>query len=232
LTVDNKQWTVDVKRKSSVRNCKLPVMETKVIPASPESLRLACDVLHAGGLVAFPTDTVYGVGALAFDGAAVESIYAAKDRPVEKAIPVLIGDLAGLAKVTLEVPEMASKLAASFWPGPLTLVVPKHPDLPGAVSATLTVGVRVPNHPVARALLRLAGPMAVTSANHSGQPSPSTAQEVFAQLGGRIALIIDGGKLPGGVPSTVVDCTGVEPQILREGPIRKAELLSILGQEF
>jgi L-threonylcarbamoyladenylate synthase len=230
--VDNKQWMADVNRKSSIQNRKLPVMETKIIPASSESLRLACDVLRTGGLVAFPTDTVYGVGALAFDGAAVESIYAAKDRPVEKAIPVLIGDLAGLAKVTLEVPEMASKLAARFWPGPLTLVVPKHPDLPESVSATATVGVRVPDHPVARTLLRLAGPMAVTSANLSGQPSPSTAQEVFAQLGGRIALIIDGGKLPGGVPSTVVDCTGVEPQILREGPIKKAELLSILGQGF
>ena len=207
-------------------------METRIIPASPESLRLACDILRAGGLVAFPTDTVYGVGALAFDGAAVESIYAAKDRPVEKAIPVLMGDLADLAKVTLEVPEMVAKLAARFWPGPLTLVVPKHPDLPESVSVTATVGVRVPDHPVARGLLRAAGPMAVTSANLSGQPSPSTAQEVFAQLGGRIALIIDGGKTPGGVPSTVVDCTGVDLKILREGPIKRAELLSILNWGF
>jgi L-threonylcarbamoyladenylate synthase len=207
-------------------------METKIIPASPESLRLACDILRAGGLVAFPTDTVYGVGALAFDGAAVESIYIAKDRPLEKAIPVLIGDPADLAKVNLEVPEMAAKLAARFWPGPLTLVVPKHPDLPEWVSVTATVGVRVPDHPVAIALLRLAGPMAVTSANLSGRLSPSTAQEVFAQLGGRIALIIDGGKTPGGMPSTVVDCTGVELKVLREGPIKRAELLSILGRGF
>jgi L-threonylcarbamoyladenylate synthase len=203
-------------------------METRIITASPESLRLAWDILRQGGLVAFPTDTVYGVGALAFNGAAVESIYAAKDRPLEKAIPVLVADPADLAKVTLTVPEMAARLAARFWPGPLTLVVPKHPDLPEAVSATSTVGVRLPDHPVAQSLLRLTGPMAVTSANLSGQPSPSTAEEVFTQLGGRIALILDGGKTLGGVPSTLVDCTGLEPQILREGPIKKAEIVSFL----
>jgi L-threonylcarbamoyladenylate synthase len=204
-------------------------METKVIPISLESLRLAGNILRAGGLVAFPTDTVYGVGALAFDGVAVESIYAAKDRPVEKAIPVLIADPADLAKVTLNVSKMAALLAAHFWPGPLTLVVLKHPNLPEAVSATATVGVRLPDHPVARSLLRLAGPMAVTSANLSGQTSPSTAEEVFAQLGSRIALVLDGGKTPGGVPSTVVDCTGEEPQILREGPIEEAEIQASLG---
>jgi L-threonylcarbamoyladenylate synthase len=206
-------------------------METKILPASsPDALPLALEILKRGGLVAFPTDTVYGVGALAFDGIAVESIYAAKDRPVEKAIPVLIGDPDNLVKVSLEVPEITLKLAARFWPGPLTLVVPKHPDLPEAVSAAPTVGVRVPDHPVARALLRAAGPMAVTSANLSGQPSPVTAQEVFAQLGGRIALILDDGKTPGGVPSTVVDCTGAEPQILREGPISREEIFTILRQ--
>jgi L-threonylcarbamoyladenylate synthase len=208
-------------------------METKILLASsPDALPLALEILKRGGLVAFPTDTVYGVGALAFDGAAVESIYAAKDRPVEKAIPVLIGDPDDLAKVSLDVPEIALKLAARFWPGPLTLVVPKHPDLPEAVSAAPTVGVRVPDHPVAQALLRAAGPMAVTSANLSGKLSPDTAQEVFAQLGGRIALILDGGITPGGVPSTVVDCTGVEPQILRAGPIVQDELLSVLGLNF
>jgi L-threonylcarbamoyladenylate synthase len=208
-------------------------METKILPASSlDALPLALEILKGGGLVAFPTDTVYGVGALAFDGAAVESIYIAKDRPAEKAIPVLIGDADDLAKVSLDVPGIAIKLAARFWPGPLTLVVPKHPDLPEAVSAAPTVGVRVPDHPVAQALLRAAGPMAVTSANLSGQLSPVTAQEVFAQLGGRIALILDGGKTPGGVPSTVVDCTGVEPQILRAGPIVQDELLSVLGLNF
>ena len=208
-------------------------MNTEVLSAQdPLALPRALEILQLGGLVAFPTDTVYGVGALAFDGAAVESIYAAKDRPVEKAIPVLIGDADDLAKVSAEVPEIALKLAARFWPGPLTLVMPKHPKLPEAVSAAPTVGVRIPDHPVARALLRLAGPMAVTSANLSGQPSPSTAQEVFAQLGGRIALILDGGKTPGGVPSTVVDCIGVELQVLRAGAIPKSEIMAVSGQKF
>jgi len=199
---------------------------------NPLALARALEILRTGGLVAFPTDTVYGVGALVFNGPAVESIYAAKDRPVEKAIPVLIGDVDDLVKVSAEVPEIALKLAARFWPGPLTLVVPKHPELPEAVSASETVGVRLPNHPVARGLLRLAGPMAVTSANLTGQPSPSTADEVFAQLGGRIALILDGGKTPGGVPSTIVDCVGVEPQVLREGPISRKEILELSGYKF
>ena len=208
-------------------------MNTEILLAQdPLALPRAIEILQLGGLVAFPTDTVYGVGALAFDGAAVESIYAAKDRPVEKAIPVLIGDADDLAKVIAEVPEIALKLAARFWPGPLTLVVPKHPDLPEAVSTDATIGVRFPNHPVARALLRLAGPMAVTSANLSGQPGPSTAQEVFAQLGGRIALILDGGRTPGGVPSTVVDCVSPELQILRSGPISNSEILAVSGQIF
>ncbi len=200
-------------------------MQTRLLPVSPEGLRLAVEILREGGLVAFPTDTVYGVGSLAFDGTAVESIYAAKDRPLEKAIPVLIADASDLLKVAASIPESARRLAARFWPGPLTLVVPRDPGLPSAVSATDSVGVRVPDHEVARALLRLAGPMAVTSANISGGPTPTTAQEVLRQLDGRIPLILDGGATPGGMASTVVDCTGREPQILREGPISHKEIL-------
>ncbi|MBI5295393.1 MAG: threonylcarbamoyl-AMP synthase [Chloroflexi bacterium] len=194
----------------------------------PDAITQALLILRAGGLVAFPTDTVYGVGALAFDGAAVESIYTAKDRPVEKAIPILIADLADLDQVAVEVPAMASVLAAHFWPGPLTLVVPKKPTLPLAVSATDTLAVRIPDHPVARALLRAAGPMAVTSANISGQASPTDAQEVLRQLNGRIPLVIDGGPTPGGIPSTLVDCLGREPVVLREGPLTQAQILSVL----
>jgi L-threonylcarbamoyladenylate synthase len=197
---------------------------TLLLPANAEAIQTALGILQKGGLVAFPTDTVYGVGALAFDGKAVESIYTAKDRPIEKAIPVLIADAADMEKVGMDIPDVAYQLAARFWPGPLTCIVPKKPTLPESVSATNTVGVRVPDHEVARALLRAAGPMAVTSANISGQPSPSTAQEVFAQLGGRIDLIIDGGTTPGGVPSTLVDCTGKELKILREGPISLQEI--------
>ena len=190
--------------------------ETRLIPAAqPDAIEQALHILRAGGLAAFPTDTVYGVGALAFDGPAVESIYAAKDRPVEKAIPILIADADDLDKVAVDVPPMARILAARFWPGPLTLVVPKQPTLPEAVSATASVAVRIPDHPVARALLRAAGPMAVTSANLSGQPSPVKAEEVMRQLNGRITLVLDGGATPGGVPSTLVDCLGAEPVLLR-----------------
>jgi L-threonylcarbamoyladenylate synthase len=208
-------------------------MKTEILLAGDQGmLARAQEVLQKGGLVAFPTDTVYGVGTLAFNAAAVRSIYIAKDRPDDKAIPVLIGDSTDLEKVTQEITEAASRLAARFWPGPLTLVVSKRPDLPETVSATPTVGVRVPDHALARKLLSAAGPMAVTSANLSGQPSPSTAQEVLAQLGGRIALIIDGGKTPGGIPSTVVDCSGQEIRILREGPILKDQIWAALGLGF
>jgi L-threonylcarbamoyladenylate synthase len=201
-------------------------MKTEIIPAT--EIEQALRILQNGGIVAFPTDTVYGVGSLAFDNAAIESIYVAKDRPIEKAIPILIADLDDLRQVADDIPDMALRFASRFWPGPLTCVVPKKPTLPDAVSATPTVAVRIPDHPNARALLRAAGPMAVTSANLSGQPSPSTAQEVYNQLKGRIPLILDGGKTPGGRPSTLVDCTAEKPAILREGPISLADLMSAL----
>lgn len=202
-------------------------MQTKIIPAGDnEALQRALDTLRSGGLVAFPTDTVYGLGALAFDGKAVESIYLAKDRPIEKAIPILIWDVSDLEKISDDIPEWTRTLASRFWPGPLTVLLPKKPTLPESISATSTVAVRVPDHSVARELLRVAGPMAVTSANISGQASQSTAEEVFAQLNGRIDLIIDGGTTPGGIPSTLVDCSSDEIKILRAGPITLAELLS------
>ena len=204
-------------------------MKTEVLPASsPNAITSALEVLLSGGLVAFPTDTVYGVGCLAFHGKAIESIYVAKDRPIEKAIPVLIGDASDLVKVADEVPIFAMRLIDRFWPGPLTILIPKKPTLPEAISATSTVGVRIPDHDVARSLLRLTGPMAVTSANISGRESPTTAYQVFEQLNGRIAMIIDGGETPGGIPSTLVDCTGDEIQVLREGPISKELLLNTI----
>jgi len=206
-------------------------MNTEIISALDSNLTSnALDVLRAGGLVAFPTDTVYGVGALAFDSKAVESIYIAKDRPIEKAIPILIGEIKDTEKVTNDFPYSARILASRFWPGPLTCVVPKKQTLPEAVSATSTIGVRIPDHAIARILLRFAGPMAVTSANISGKVSPRTAGEVYEQLNGRIALIIDGGKTPGGIPSTLVDCTGDELKVLREGSIKLDELLEALGR--
>jgi L-threonylcarbamoyladenylate synthase len=202
-------------------------MHTIVLAASAsDTIARALEILRAGGLVAFPTDTVYGLGCRVFDGQGVQSIYNAKDRPVEKAIPVLLGDPEDLEKVAINIPISARRLAARFWPGPLTILVPKKSELPEAVSATKTVGVRMPDHSVARSLLRAAGPMAVTSANMSGQVSSSTAEDVLAQLNGRIPLIIDGGKTPGGMPSTVVDCNGEKISVLREGPITEVQLIS------
>jgi L-threonylcarbamoyladenylate synthase len=203
-------------------------MNTEILSANdPSAIPRALEILQAGGLVAFPTDTVYGLGSLAFDQTAIESIYIAKDRPLEKAIPILIGDGDTLDQVAVDVPALAQRLTARFWPGPLTLILPKRADLPAAVSATDTVGVRVPDHAVARALLRAAGPMAVSSANLSRQESPKTAGEVIRQLNGRIPLVLDGGETPGGVPSTVVDVTGAEPVILRAGPITLEQIKSV-----
>lgn len=201
-------------------------MKTEIIPAS--EIQIALKILQSGGIVAFPTDTVYGLGALAFNNNAIESIYKAKNRPIEKAIPVLIGDLSDFEKVADDIPNMALRFASRFWPGPLTCIVPKKQTLPLAVSATSTVAVRIPDHVDARTLLRAAGPMAVTSANISGGQNPSTAQEVYDQLNGHIPLILDGGTTQGGIPSTLVDCTGELPMILREGPITLNELLSAL----
>lgn len=201
-------------------------MKTEILSAS--EIQYAVKVLQNGGIIAFPTDTVYGLGALAFNNNAIESIYTAKDRPIEKAIPILIADINDLEMVTEDVPVMARIFASRFWPGPLTCIVPKKQTLPLAVSATPTIAVRIPNHADARALLRATGPMAVTSANISGQASPSTAQDVYEQLNGRIPLILDGGKTPGGVPSTLVDCTGEKPVVLREGPISPADLIACL----
>jgi L-threonylcarbamoyladenylate synthase len=204
-------------------------MKTHILSANlQDSMGIILGALQAGGLVAFPTDTVYGIGALAFNEDAVKSIYLAKGRTNEKAIPILLGEVEEIEKVASAVPTMARRLAERFWPGPLTLVIPKKSTLPESVSSTDTVGVRIPDNPTTHALLRLAGPMAVTSANISGGLSPSTAQEVYDQLGGRIELILDGGKTSGGIPSTVVDCTKSEPIILRDGPISLNEIKSAL----
>jgi L-threonylcarbamoyladenylate synthase len=201
-------------------------LETRMISSNePGTLEQAERLLHLGELVAFPTDTVYGLGALLADPSAIEQLYVVKGREAAKAIAVLIGDETDLAQVAGALSDLAARLAQRFWPGPLTLVVPAHPALPANLSPLPTVGVRMPDHPVALALLRRTGPLAVTSANLSGQPSARTAGEVFAQLNGRIPLILDGGETPGGLPSTVVDCTGGKPVILRQGPITPEQLL-------
>ena len=194
-------------------------METTILAAeSPRSLEYAQQLLLQNQLVAFPTDTVYGVGALAFNSEAINQLYLVKGRDAAKAIAVLLGDISALGQVTASMGPLAERLAQCFWPGPLTLVVNRHPDLPANLSPLLTIGVRMPDHPVAQELLKHTGPMAVTSANLSGASNSITAQQVFDQLQGRIPLILDGGATPGGEPSTVVDCTGDQLVILRQDP--------------
>ncbi len=206
-------------------------MKTEIIPAShPDALPRALEILDQGGVVAFPTDTVYGLGARVNLSAAITRLYTAKARPPEKAIPVLIGTVDDLPRVAVDIPQAARLLGERFWPGPLTLVVPRHPALPAILGPLPTVGVRQPDHPAALALLRTAGPLAVTSANRSGGANARTADEVLAQLGGHIPLILDGGATPGGAPSTVVDCTTPELKILRPGPLSLAELTAALDE--
>jgi L-threonylcarbamoyladenylate synthase len=203
-------------------------METQRIAASdPGAISRALEVLRQGGLVAFPTDTVYGVGVSAFDPLRIEQLFVVKGREAGKAIAVLLGSPADLPRVTAGMNPLAARLAERFWPGPLTLVVSRHPGLPEILSPQPTIGVRMPDHPVALELLRRAGPLATTSANLSGRASPVTAQEVLEQLGGRIDLVLDGGQTPGGVASTVADCTGPAPIILRQGPLSLEDLLAV-----
>jgi L-threonylcarbamoyladenylate synthase len=202
-------------------------MKTRILPASQETLLTAWETLRRGRLVAFPTDTVYGLGAWLTNSEAIDALYRVKGRDAAKAIAVLIGAPAALAQVTEQMTGIATRMAQVFWPGPLTLVVPGHPTLPRNLSPLPTVGVRMPAHPVALELLKLTGPLAVTSANLSGQPSTLSAQEVFDQLAGRIPLILDGGGLgKDNLPSTVVDCTTEQPVILRQGPISLEQILA------
>jgi L-threonylcarbamoyladenylate synthase len=203
--------------------------ETRVLPAaSAGAIAEAQQVLVSGGVVAFPTDTVYGIGVAVQDAAGIERLYAIKGRDAVKAIPVLAASVEDLVEVA-EINAAAQQLAQAFWPGALTLVLPKRPGLPQALSPLDTVGVRVPNHPVALALLAAVGPMAVTSANFSGGADSSTAAEVLDQLQGRVELLLDGGRTPGASPSTVVALSGESAKILRAGPISEEQITALLS---
>ncbi len=202
-----------------------PMTTLRLDAADPAAIDKVADLLRRGLPVVFPTDTVYGVGVLPFDAAALSQLYVAKGRPTEKGIPVLLGDVADVAHVAGVIPLAAAALMAHFWPGPLTLVVPRRAGLPANLSPDDTVAVRVPDHAVARALIRAAGgAVAATSANVSGQPPARSADEALAELDGRVAAVLDDGPSPGGVASTVVDCTSERPVVLRVGPLSAADL--------
>lgn len=203
-------------------------MKTIVISTTnPAAIGTALKVLAEGGIIAFPTDTVYGLAAPAFSADGIEKLYQIKDRSLTKAIPILIGSIDQLDQISPGLPAEAQKLAARFWPGALTLVIPRSPALPAVLSAGPTVAVRMPDHAFALELMRQSGPLAATSANLSGQANPLSAEDVLAQLGGRVDLVLDGGKVDGGIPSTIVDCTSPEISILRQGAIPDEDIFLI-----
>lgn len=185
--------------------------------------------LKMGGIVAFPTDTVYGLGCDHRSREAVARLYEVKGRLSRMALPLLLGSIGQIDEVVLEVPEAARQFAAKFWPGALTLVLKKRESVPDFISAGGdTIAVRVPAHPVPVALANgLGAPIVGTSANLSGQPSAFTAGEVCAYFGSRVDMVIDGGHVPGGRESTIVDVSGRMPVILREGAISREELESV-----
>lgn len=202
--------------------------------AQPEAAPIseAAAAIRSGGLVAFPTETVYGLGADAANAAAVARIFVAKGRPSDNPLIVHVSDRGMLADVVREIPQKAEKLMERFWPGPLTLVLPKLPSIPDSVTCGLqTVGVRMPHHPVALALIRAAGvPIAAPSANRSGRPSPTAAEHVVEDLYGRIDVILDGGETGVGVESTVIDMTVDPPVLLRPGGVTVEQLTREIGE--
>jgi L-threonylcarbamoyladenylate synthase len=204
-----------------------------VDPLSPnaEVVAEAARQLRGGGLVAFPTETVYGLGANALDASAVARIFAAKGRPANNPLIVHVAETVDIQIVASEWPESAARLAARFWPGPLTLVLRKRDEVPVVVTAKgPTVAVRVPSHALAQALLRAAGvPIAAPSANRSSELSPTRAEHVLHGLDGRIDVLLDGGATAGGIESTVLDVTVTPPRLLRPGPIGVAELEAAIG---
>jgi tRNA threonylcarbamoyl adenosine modification protein (Sua5/YciO/YrdC/YwlC family) len=184
--------------------------------------------LRAGQIVAIPTDTVYGLAADAFHTGVADRLFAAKHRPRDVDLPVLVADEEQALALATGVPDVARRLMARFWPGALTLVLPRNPDVVADLGDDeATIGVRCSDHPVPMALCRRVGPLATTSANLHGQPTATTAAAVTELFGSAVALVLDGGECAGS-PSTVVDCTGAEPKLLREGRIPWSDLLSVL----
>ena len=212
-------------------------MRCRVLKADPqrpdeEVLKEAAEVLRAGGLVAYPTDTLYGLGANAFDGKAVKKVFEAKRRSRDSPLPVLVSSMSQVKAISSEVSEEAKTLISRFWPGPLTVIVKASKELPHEVTAcTGKVGIRMPDNRVALSLIASSGlPVTGPSANVSGSMSPISADDVMKELGDEIDVIIDGGSDLLGIESTVVDVTGPEPIIVREGAVLREDLEEVLGR--
>ncbi|MFO7583337.1 MAG: L-threonylcarbamoyladenylate synthase [Anaerolineales bacterium] len=204
---------------------------TLLLPATPENIDQAAETIKNGGLVAFPTETVYGLGANALDVDAVTRIFTAKGRPTADPLIVHLSEVGQVGLVAAFVSETAQTLMQAFWPGALTLVMPKRPEVPDLVTSELdTVAVRIPDHPVALALIQAAGlPVAAPSANRFGRTSPTTAQHVWRDLQGRVDIILDGGATTIGVESTVLDVATTPARILRPGGVTREMLESVIG---
>lgn len=198
-------------------------MNTIIKTITEDSIAQAADILKSGGIVAFPTDTVYGLGAVCTDDSAVRKLFDAKGRDEGKPLSILVSDISEVGLLALEVPEKAKRLMEKYWPGALTVILKKRPEISERISAGKeTIGIRMPDLPAAVQLIRKAGhPLAAPSANTSGKRSSVTAEDVKEDLLGKVEMILDGGACPVGVSSTVVDLTGDEPVILREGVITK-----------
>lgn len=190
------------------------------------ALKAAADVLLRGGVAAIPTDTVYGFAALVHDEKAIERLYRIKERSQNKSIAVLLGDAVQAHEVAHEFPAKAQRLADKYWPGALTIIIRKKTGLPADLTSNDLVGLRIPDHEFTRDLIRLTGPLAVTSANISGQPPAKSIAEFTDELGDQLDIIIDGGPSRGGVPSSVINCDADPATILREGAISGKDLLS------
>ncbi|MBQ3472008.1 MAG: threonylcarbamoyl-AMP synthase [Clostridia bacterium] len=204
-------------------------METKLLTTSEKDINTAGGIIADGGLVAFPTETVYGLGASAFDTGAAKKIYAAKGRPSDNPLIVHIADKLQLSDIAAEIPNEAKIVIDKFMPGPITVILKKKPSVPDTVTAGLqTVAIRFPSNETAQRLIKAAGvPIAAPSANLSGKPSPTTAAHVIADMTGRIDAIIDGGACDVGVESTIVDFTGDKPEILRPGGVTYDDLKAV-----
>ena len=201
--------------------------------ALQEQVENGVKILKEGGIVAFPTDTVYGLGADAFKPKAVERIYEVKKRPRQLAFPLLIADMSQLTAVAEPISGIAWFLARHFWPGGLTLVLPKAASLPAYLASQSSIAVRVPDHPICLTLIRCLGnPIIGTSANISGKPATLTAEEVKQQLGDKVDLIIDGGRCPGGSESTMMDVTNEVPVILRQGIIPQYKIEEVCKEYY
>lgn len=208
------------------------IIERVEIENQEKVLKKAAMLLQRGGLVAFPTETVYGLGGDALREEAAQKIYAAKGRPSDNPLIVHIADSKDLSVIAKTVPETAKKLADKFWPGPLTMILPKSEKVPlGTTGGLETVAVRMPNHPIALGLIKASGVyIAAPSANLSGRPSPTKAEHVIEDLNGKIDMILDGGKVGIGLESTIVDLTEEVPMILRPGYITKTMLEKVIGE--